>query len=297
MSDEVLPYYAEKLKRLESLHIRGAFLVSAEVYIDFFKAVGPRLKTLSLTSTARTNRSVFEAIAENCPNLESLCLSNLARLDDDGVMALGNCPELKNLDISFAGGNVTDAAVISLLDVIGSGLEELNLSGNALLTHESLDAIHACCAHLRVLNLNDCEQLAEQDVISLFTNWDKNRGLREFHIARPASFGDGALVAATTHSGQMLEVLDLTSCGDITKHGLLQALTDSKRLQTIDVGFVRAVDDEVVEAMQQRGINHITIWGCTKVTLACKIDLGVTIVGREADLAFENDDFDAAVAE
>ncbi|KAI5849946.1 hypothetical protein BZA05DRAFT_338899, partial [Tricharina praecox] len=297
MTDEVLPYYAEKLKCLESLHIRGAFLVSAGVYAKFFETVGPRLKSLSLTSTARTNSDVFEAIAVNCPNLKSLCLSHLARLDDDGVLALENCPKLKSLDISFAGGGITDASVISLLDVIGSGLEELNLSGNMLLTQETLDAIHACCAHLRVLNLNDCELLTDLNITNLFTNWDKNRGLREFHIARPESFGDAALLALATHSGQTLEMLDLTSCGDITKHGLLQALPDFKKLRTIDVGFIRSVDDEVVEAMQERGITHITIWGCTKVTLACKIDFGVTIVGREADLTFVEDAPDVTAVE
>ena len=297
MTDEVLPYYAEKLKCLESIHIRGAFLVGAEVYVDFFKTVGPRLKSLSLTSTARTNSSVFEAIAENCPNLESLCLSNLARLDVDGVTALRNCSKLKSLDISFAGGDITDDAVVSLLDVIGSGLKELDLSGNALLTHETLGAIHACCAHLRVLKLNDCELLTDQDIINLFTNWYKNRGLHEFHIARPESFEDGALEAAAVHSGQTLKVLDLTSCGGITRQGLLKALTVCQKLQSIDVGFVRSVDDEVVEAMQKNGITHITIWGCTKVTLTCKVDVGVTLVGREADLAFVDEIPDAAPTE
>jgi len=285
MTDEVLSYYGEKLTLLESLHIRGAFLISRQAYIDFFKSVGPRLKSLTLAATARTNQAVIEAIVNNCPNLESLNLSSLARFDDDCLRILAKCPQLKSLDVSFAGGEITDEAVVEVLNVIGSGLKELSLAGNSALTTLTTSAIHACCAHLRVLNLSECELLTDSDIINLFTNWRKNRGLYELHLARLIELTNVGLLAALKHSGQTLEVLDVNSCASIDKQGLMNALKSCKKLVKFDVAFVREVDDEVVEAMQDVGIKGLAIWGCTRVTEICRVGQDVSLVGREADIA------------
>src|SRR5690348_8010336 len=79
LNDEVLAYFGEKLTKLESMHIRGAFLVSRQAYIDFLVAVGPRLKSLTLSDTARTNAEVIESLVLYCPNIEHLNLSSLVR--------------------------------------------------------------------------------------------------------------------------------------------------------------------------------------------------------------------------
>ncbi|KAF8533933.1 hypothetical protein BDD12DRAFT_897422 [Trichophaea hybrida] len=285
MTDEVISYYAEKLTFLESLHIRGAFLISRQAYIDFFEFVGHRLKSLTLAATARTNQAVIEAIVNFCPNIESLNLSSLARFDDDCLRLLTKCTQLKSLDISFAGGEITDEAIVEVLNVIGSGLKELNLSGNPSITTLTTSAIHACCAHLRVLNLSECELLTDSDIINLFTNWRKNHGLYELHLARLTELTNAGLLAAVQHSGQTLEVLDVNSCASINKDGLMSALKSCKKLVKFDVAFVREVDDEVVEAMQDIGIKGLVVWGCTRVTEVCRIDQGVSLVGREADIA------------
>lgn len=284
MTDDVLSYYAQKLTKLESIHIRGAFLISRQAYASFLAALGPRLKSLTLSSTARTNRTVIEAIATYCPNLHHLNLSSLARFDNDSLRILKKCSALKSLDISFSGGDLTDDAVVDVLNVIGSGLEELNLAGNYTLTSATTDAIHACCARLRVLNLSECELLTDADIINLFTNWAKNRGLFELHLSR-VELTDEGLMAAVKHSGQTLEVLDVNSCLEVSKEGLLKALEGCKRLQRFDAAFVRGVDDEVVEKMQECGIRGLAVWGCTKVTEVCRVGAGVSLVGREADIA------------
>lgn len=285
MSDEVLLHYAEKLTQLESFHLRGAFLISRTAYVNFFARIGPRLKSLTLSATARTNKAVIEAIVAHCPNIEHLNLSSLARFDDECLLLLQRCRALKSLDVSFSGGDLTDDAVVKVLDLIGSGLESLNLAGNFGLGTATTDAIHACCARLRSLDLSGCENLGNDDIVNLFTNWPKNKGLNELRLARIEDLTNNGLMAAVNHSGRTLEVLDINSCRMIDKEGLMEALDSCKRLRSFDVAFVRAVDDSVVEKMQAVGIKGLAVWGCTKVTEACRVEARVSLVGREADIA------------
>jgi DNA repair protein RAD7 len=284
MTDDVLSYYTEKLMQLESLHIRGAFLVTRQAYIDAFAAAGHRLRSLTLSSTARTNQDVIKAIVKHCPNLEYLDVSSLARFDDDCLRLLGGCQHLKGLNVSFAGEKITDDALVEVLDVIGSGLKELNVAGNPLLGPATTAAIHACCSHLRVLDLSECQLLTDSDIVNLFTNWSRNSGLQELHLARLIEMQNSGLIAAVTHSGQTLRVLDINSCLAVNKRGLMTALDQCKKLKKFDVAFVREVDDEVVEKMQDVGIQGLAVWGCTRVTACCKVGAGVTLAGLEADI-------------
>jgi len=284
MNDEVLDYYAKKLPALESFHISGAFLVSRECYINFFTKVGQRLTSLTLSSTARTNKDVFTSIVQNCPKLVELRLSNLARFDDDALRMLSPLQNLEVLDISYAGMEITDEAVVEILDSIGSGLKELNLSGNLALSTPTAQAIHACCTRLQTLNLSECDLFTSEDIVAIFTNWTKNRGLVELNLSRVVEFDSAGLMAVAKHSGHSLEILDINSCSMIEKDGLIKALNECKRLGKIDVGFVRDVDDEVVEAIQKNGAKSFSVWGCSRVTEVLQVDHNRVMVGREADL-------------
>ncbi|KAI5779526.1 hypothetical protein EDC01DRAFT_670516 [Geopyxis carbonaria] len=282
-TDEVLRHYAKNLRKLTSFHIQGAFLVSRQAYIKFVEEVGPRLKALTISSTARTNLAVIQAIADNCKNLEHLNLPALTRFDDECLKVLSGMTNLKSLDISHA-AELHDDAVVEVLNSIGSGLESLNISGNPLLSAPTASSIHACCAKLRVLNINECELLGDTEIYDLFTNWGKNKGLVELHMMRLIGLGDLAVQAVAQHSGEKLEVLDINSCHLITKEGLLAVLHDCRRLSKFDTAFLRSVDDEVVELMQQVGIKNIAVWGCNRVTECAKVGQGVVMIGRESDI-------------
>lgn len=284
-TNETLEYYAEKLLKLTSFHIRGAFLVSRDAYVQFVTNLGPRLESLTISSTARTNSAVIEAIGKHCPNLRHLTLSHLARLDDEALTYLYPLTNLETLDISYAGTTLTDEGIAKLLDHIGSSLTTLNLAGNISLSTPAIQSIHACCAALQNLDLTELELVGNDDIKALFTNWGKNRGLHELRMSRLIELQDDALIAVVKHSGQTLEVLEVNSCHDFTKAGMLEALGYCKRLRVFDAGFVRSVDDDVVLKMQDVGVKKLEVWGCTKVTECVDIASGVSLVGREADIA------------
>lgn len=286
----MLDYYAEKLTSLTSLHLGGPFLVTKACYDRFFRIVGPRLKTLILTDTARVNADVISSLVDNCQNLTELRLGDLNRFDDECVRLLSGLGKLEILQISNPGQDVTDKAVIDVLNSVGSGLKELDLSRCIGLTDEVLDAIHDSCVRLQTLSLEDCELFTDQGLCSLFVDWTKNHGLSRMNLSRVINFSDDALASLLRHSGGTLEVLNLNSCGKLTQAGL-QALCVKggdcmKRLEDIDLGFVRDVDDMVVEGLAKRCANLrvVKVWGVPKMTQMVDVPRTVAVVGREADL-------------
>ncbi|KAA8892735.1 hypothetical protein FN846DRAFT_788890, partial [Sphaerosporella brunnea] len=290
MTDAVLNHFAVNLPRLEAFHLRGAFPISRQAYIDFCTQVGHRLKHLTISSTSRTSPEVIAAIAKYCPNLKTLDISNLPRLNNAYLEELKPLKKLTSLNISTlnSDGEVSDAAIVDLLNAIGSGLTELNISGHLALGDNTLSAIHACCASLRILNISGCEGFGDGDIRNLFNNWGKNKGLEELYMARITSLGDGGLKAAIQHSGATLEVLDLNSCNAVTKKGIMDAISVCKAgLRGLDLAFLRDVDDEVVETVWQKGVKglQLRVWGCTKVTCACDVPDGYRLVGRESDIS------------
>ncbi|TGZ77880.1 RNI-like protein [Ascodesmis nigricans] len=281
-TDDVLSYYAEKLPHLESFHLHGAFLVTPTAYSTFFTQIGHQLTSLTLSNT-RNTPTLIHTITTTCPNLTALNLSHLTRLDNTCISHLSSLQFLTSLDISHSASEITDAAITPLLESIGSGLTHLDLSGLPSLTGLTTSAIHACCAHLRSLNLSDLPLLSASDITSLFTNWTKNRGLVKLQMKHLSLVDDDALKAVVAHSGRSLEVLNVNSCAELTKEGVMEGLARCERLGKLDVGFVRAVDDEVVEMALGRGVSWVSVWGCAKVTACCGIGRGVTVVGREVE--------------
>lgn len=305
-NDEVLDYYADKLHHLTSFHFHGAFLVSQPAYHRFFAKIGGQLKHLTLANS-RNNEALISTIVDSCPHLESLNLSHLTRLDDASIGHLQRLTNLTSLDISHSLARITDASLVPLLNTLGSGLTSLSLSGCGEITAKTTSAIHACCASLRELDLSDCESLEPEDVANLFTNWTKNRGLRVLKL-KHVPLSDDALLALALHSAKSLEEIDLTGA-DVTKDALVKAIELCRRgddqstpgyasyyaqdggrgrLAKVNVDFVRAVDDEVVEALvKEAGARRVVVWGCNRVTecverVVEEVGVGrVNVVGRE----------------
>lgn len=291
INDTVLDYYAEKLTSLTSFHLGGPFLVTKACYDRFFRIVGPRLTTLILTDTARVNTDVISSLVDNCQNLTELRLGDLNRFDDECVRLLSGLGKLEVLQISNPGQEVTDNAVIGVLNSVGSGLKELDLSRCTELTDKVLDAVRNCCVRLQTLSLEDCELLTDLGLCSLFTDWTKNQGLSRVNLSRVINFSDGALASLLRHSGGTLEMLNLNSCGKMTQQGLQALLAKEgdcmKRLEDIDLGFVREVDDMLVEGLARRCANLrvVKVWGVPRMTQMADVPRSVTVVGREADLS------------
>lgn len=281
MTDTVLTYYAHQLHSLNSLHLGGPFLVTAECYHNFFKLVGSRLTSLKLTDTARINASVIESIVDNCPNLAELRLSDLNKFDDECTRLLTGLSKLEVLEISGPGCEVSDKAIIDLLSSVGRGLKELDLTRCQELTDDILPLIREQCTDLQILTLEDCEQLSNEGVAALFTDWSMNSGLSHLNLSRIVDFSDEALHAVLEHSGTNLEVLNLNSCGKLTDVGLGALGRGLGRLEEIDLGFIGAVNDSVLEDLGRscKALKVIKVWGVLRCTGCASLPTGLQVVG------------------
>lgn len=288
INDTVLTYYAHQLHSLNSLHLGGPFLITAECYQNFFQLAGHRLTSLKLTDTARITTSVIESIVDNCPNLAELRLSDLNRFGDGSARLLTGLTKLEVLEISNPGGEVSDAAIADILNSVGSGLKELNLTRCQELTDEVLASIHACCTRLQILTLEDSELFSNQGVAALFTNWNVNSGLSHLNVSRIIELSDEALHAILGHSGTNLEVLNLNSCGKLTDIGLGALGRGLGRLEEIDLGFIGAVNDKVLEDLSNscKELKIIKVWGVLRCTGCASLRPGLRVVGIQDFFGF-----------
>ena len=250
MTDEVLSYFGTQLTDLKGIELGGPFLVSKACYLDFFQRRGENLEEITITDTFRVNADVISSLVDNCPNLKELRLKQIVKFDDESVRLLTALSKLKVLEISDPGGDVQDEAVIDLLNSIGSGLKELDLSGCTLLSDKTLLAVRQCCPRLTSFSLTEVGEITDEGVAQLFRNWDINPGLQYINLNRIYKLEYFGIEALLEHSGKTVEVLNLNGCplkpdswdfwwqgGKLTK------------LWSLDVGFVRSTDDAVVERL------------------------------------------------
>ncbi|ANB14140.1 UV-damaged DNA-binding protein RAD7 [Sugiyamaella lignohabitans] len=198
--------------------------------------------------------------------------------DPVDVVAVGD-PDAEDLTV------VTDDAIVAILNKVGSQLKTLILDGCSALTDRTITAgIRPCCGELTTLSLTLLDQITDEAVADLFTDWTINPGLVKVSFRRCIGLGDSAIEALVDHSRDTLVDLDLNSLQFVTSRGL-SALKGTPNLTTIDLGFVRSTDDRIVEALDRScpHLARVEVYGAPKVTAACRITPGRKLIGRQSD--------------
>jgi DNA repair protein RAD7 len=292
LSNDNLMYFATNLPNLKSIYLDGPFLINKNTWITFLETAGPRLEELTIRSTHRVDSEILAHLVENCSNLVSLTLSRLSDLKDPAAIdILATLTKLEHLEIShpdqdLASSLVTDEGLINILNQVGSQLHTLILDGCLGLTDNLLvSGIAPCCGALSHLSLQSTD-LTNEGIARLFENWSINSGLEKLNLERCIKLGDKALDAIVSHSGSTLVELNINSCQDVTKQSLNQMVDNMPNLTCVDLGFVRAVDDDLITCMSERMkyLRSISVYGVPRVTQACRIRNGLLLFGRQSDV-------------
>lgn len=173
-----------KLKHLEVLSVAGIETVTDEFVRGFVYACGHNMKELILTDCVKLTDFSLKVIAETCPRLCTLDLSNLYKLTDFGIGYLANgCQAIQTLKLCR--NAFSDEAMAAFLETAGEPLKELSLNNvrkvadntalslakrsNKLvnldlswcrnLSDEALGLIVDSCLSLRMLKLFGCSQI------------------------------------------------------------------------------------------------------------------------------------------
>ena len=230
--------------------------------MEFFDKVGGRLTGLLITQSPRVDLEVIESLVKNCPGLTELRLAEIGQMSDVLLGPLGQLTDLRLLDLSSPGSELTDGAVSELLQKVGKNLEELDLSGTDL-TDEVLPAIARSCPQLKRLRLRHLD-LHDAAVASLFESLtrDGRPGLVEIDMEKGHELSGPALTALIQHSGRTMEKLSI--CGwSKTEAVALEQLAHCKVLRDLDIGWCRNVTDFVVKDLLDgcAELKLLRVWG------------------------------------
>ncbi|CAM0142980.1 UV-damaged DNA-binding protein rad7 [Umbelopsis sp. WA50703] len=297
MTDQVITTYTTHLPSLKQLDLDGPFLVTNTSWINFIKSFGSQLETFALAESPRFDIDCLTQLTEQCVNLKELKLSRVGKLDNEWLTLIANLKNLTKLELSWPAEDrhISTSEVCDLIKTIGSGLTDLTLQGCYELTDEVLtDAILPNCGNLTSLNLCECDGFTSDGVKGLFDGWveqKSNRGLSNLVLTRCTKLNDEAIESALRHSRNTLSALSINSLDELSSKSLEAIAGEGEdahpcvSLRSFDCGFVRALDDIVMDKLIKscKALEHLKVWGCHKLTECVPLKPGLRIEGRESD--------------
>jgi len=289
-----LLYYGQKCSNLRSLSLNGPFLINNAVWQEFFDSpVGKNLKAFHLRNTHRFTSDSLIALLDNTgSNLEKLTLNRLDGLDSKPVYDLlpHYLHNIRYLEISYPHTKdlIDDDMIVNLLATNGDHIETLILDGCSGLTDQFLiSGIKPFCPVLTKLSLQQLQLITDNGITQLFSDWSINGGLMDLNLTRCLQLTDMSIYTALNHSCRTLVELTLNSVKLITKKLFLKLSRGTRfpLLTSLDIGFVRSVDDSVL-AIWSRIAPNLTImevYGDSRCTDKAMIRHDLKVIGRETD--------------
>ncbi|KAH7097597.1 RNI-like protein [Auriculariales sp. MPI-PUGE-AT-0066] len=254
MKDVVIQHWSQHLRYLTKIDLLVRFSFVREAWIKFFEHASGTLTDLRL--------------------------AEVGLLKDDFLPILAGCTNLISVDFSYPGSgtSLSSDAVVDFLAAIGSTLEHLNLSG-----HEGLDddlstrGLQEHCKKLRSLGLAGLPELTDVPTAAFFKAWQgRNPPLERIDMSRCHKLSSAALDALLAHSGRNLVELNINSWRDTDSDTLSRIADSVPKIERLNVGFCRGVDDFVVKSLLE---------GVCKAHLRELKSRNINICGVEAHIA------------
>lgn len=289
LHNDNLKYFSTNLPHLHSIELDGPFLINNETWQSFFNSVGSRLKSFKLSNTHRFSDETLALMLEKCgENLESLKLSRLDGIKNKESYDLmpAYLTKLKDLEISYPHHEdlVDDALLINLLSINAETLTSLTLDGCSALTDDFLiNGLRPFAGNLRKLSLQLLDQITSEGFVGLFHDWDANFGLNEVYLRKCFSLADDGIIEMFLHSGSSLVELSINSVKDLT--AMTFQIMRCPNLTYLDCGFVRAVDDVMLELIGKNcpQLKVVDCYGNNRCTSKANIREGMRVIGRQSD--------------
>ena len=289
LHNDNINYFSTNLSKLTKLDLDGPFLINDATWKNFFNTVGDRLTSFKIGNTHRFSDDSFLTLMDKCgANLKSLKLSRLdgiKKKESYDVMP-AYLTKLQELEISYPQHEdlVDDTLLINLLSINGESLSTLILDGCSGLTDDFLiNGIRPFGGSLRHLSLQLLDQITSEGFVGLFHGWGDNYGLNEVYLRKCFSLGDEGIVEMLLHSGSSLVELSINSIKDLT--ALTFQIMKCANLTYLDAGFVRCIDDEVLELIGKNcpQLRVMDCYGNNRCTSNAVIREGLKVIGRQSD--------------
>lgn len=291
LNNDSLMYIAEKLSNLTSISLDGPFLINENTWDMFFQKMKGRLKEFHISNTHRfTNQSLMSLFSNCGPDLVSLGLARLDSISQYELLPQHLCnSEFHTLDIRnpLNEEDVKDETIIKLLANIGSSLRKFALVGCTELTDsmvvDGMAVYLESNNKLEALELEELTSLTTDGLVYLYSKLTMP-SLKVCSLKRCTQIEDGALIELFANAAKdSLEYLNINSLNKLSKEVFATMLCPN--LRHLDVSFVRAVDDGIVEqvATANPNLRLLEVFGNNLVTGNAKFPHTLTVTGRESD--------------
>ncbi len=298
MTDPIVRLLAEKCRFLTDIVLKGPFLVTNQAWRDFFEMTGPRLQRFVTENAPKIGKEALQMLAKQSKdgNLRELSFSRCTGINNSAILQLIdlNATNLYNFVACELHPELNDNGVQPLIECIGVHFVHLDISCNPNITYATVNAIRDTCESLRGLNLAECTNVDQDCLVDMFV-WKKDRlpvaeamdveeepeelvedalrhltGLTHLDVGRigPTVVDDGVLHAIGMACAPTLRSLRLTGADGVTKAALQSFIAKAPHLWDLDLSWVRACDDDLMDYIVERcpEVRKIRIWGCHRVT-------------------------------
>ncbi len=285
ITDSELKLLSDRCDQVQELVLDGPFLCSD----DGFKAIfSLPLKTLRIGHAAKMTGDSLQELVEKCPQLEELSFEYCGRLKD-GARAISRLSKLTALTLNHVGG-MDNETLAEIIGSVGSNLRKLSLNGYCNMSDDILKLIATECRHLSDLSLSEASSLTADGFGQFFTL--SKACLKSISLHRNVSLTDSVVISLVNQHGPTLENINLNGLDDLTVQALKTLAMGCPRLLSLDVSWIRLVDDEFLEKLLlfSRGLKCIKVYGCNRLTevtmkktLCNGAGLPVLVYGNEFD--------------
>lgn len=195
----------KKLEQLEVLSLAGIATVCDKFIREFISIRGHNMKELILADCVNLTDSSLKIIAEKCPGLRAIDLSNLRKLTDSSLGYLANCCRaIQRLILSR--DLFSDKSIAAFLETSGECLEELSLNSVRKVGCHTALSIARRLRVLRSLDLSFCRGLTDNALGFIVDSCLSLRVLKIFGCTQVTS------VFVNGHSNPDVKIIGLPMC-------------------------------------------------------------------------------------
>lgn len=252
---DLIPHYLEtnSLTSLELSYPTAEDLITDELLINILSVTGETITNLNVDGCINlTDKFLLEGVCKFCPNLTSLSMKLVDLVTNEGFAKAFN--EYK--------------------EVNSSGLTEVALTKCTSLGDEAIYSLLSHSSHtLLELNLNSIHNITRHFWLQIFTD--------DYDASKKA------LKEAVEQEELQLQNNENADEDEEVSQKAQKYFAEIKfpLLTTLDVGFVRSVDNEILELIGEKcsKLKILEVYGNNKCTSRATIREGLLVIGRQSD--------------
>lgn len=213
------------------------------------------LLALDICGNSEISAKSIEMLADNCPKLQGLNISECELIDNKSMIKLAeSCRQLKRVSHSV------------LLFAIGLTISQLKLNGCDQLDDSSINRFALNCPNILEIDLYQCRLITDEPVTNII---QYGRSLRELRLANCEQISDASFL--NLPPGRIfdsLRILDLTSCHRLTDAAVEKIIDCAPRLRNLVLAKCRNITDTAVNAISKLGKNlhYLHLGHCNQIS-------------------------------